>query len=462
MGQPQDDLRKNGDAQQQGQEHHQKQPTLANHLANRYTGQRFGHEQQHAKGRMDQANHHVEHHQHPKVHQVHPQQLGGWQQHGHKHQQQHRHIQKTTQDQKQGIDHEQKLQAAQLQSIDPLRHALGHAFSGEGVIQHERTSQNNGDHRAGTGGLQNHRPKSSPTQRLEHPGRQHQRVQCRHRRRFSRGECARVNATEQHDGHGQGQGTACNDLRPHGARHGVFAGHVAPVGDEVHHGHHQQSHAQAGQQATQKQSPHRSARDQGVNHHGNGRRNDGAQGGAGHHHGTGKATRVPGLGQHLADGHQAWACRIGNGTATHPRKHHADQNVHLRQTTAHAADQHAAKIKNALAHRACVHQVGGKHKHGHCQQHIAVVQTVAHLLGHQPQVLPLDPQVSHPRHQHRKPNGHAQQHAHDHHAAHGHEGGAHGAGALSSRLWPRKAWVIAHKLRITKASINRTNGINTH
>ena len=46
---------------------------LTHHFANRNAGERLGDKQQHAKGWVDEADHHVQHHQYAKVHQVHAQ-----------------------------------------------------------------------------------------------------------------------------------------------------------------------------------------------------------------------------------------------------------------------------------------------------------------------------------------------------------------------------------------------------
>jgi hypothetical protein len=148
-GQPQHDLwEKRGHGDQQQQQHDEEGPALFHHLANRNAGQRLGHKQQHAKGRVNQPNHHVQHHQHAKVHQVDAQQFGRGQQHGHKHQQQHRHIQKAAQHQKHHIHQQQKLDGGQVHAVHPQRHGLRHAFGGEGVVEHEGARQNHGDDRA--------------------------------------------------------------------------------------------------------------------------------------------------------------------------------------------------------------------------------------------------------------------------------------------------------------------------
>ena len=266
---------------------------------------------------MNQADHHVEHHQHAEVHQIHTQQLGRRQQHGHKHQQQNRHIQKAAQHQKHHVDQQQKLELRQLHAVDPLRHGLRHAFCGEGVVQNERAGQNHGDHRTAPGGLEYHAPESAPGQRAVNHGRQHQGMERGHCSCFSGRESAGVNSAQQHDGHGQRQGTAENDVGPVFERNFFFTRHIAFNGNEMHDHHHQQGHQNARHHATQKQRTHRRAGDQRVDDHRNGGRNDGAQRGTGHHHGGGKSARVLGLFQHLAYRHQTGASSVCNSAAAH-------------------------------------------------------------------------------------------------------------------------------------------------
>ena len=112
----------------------------------------------------------------------------------------------------------------------------------------------------------------------------------------------------------------------------------------------------------QEQRPYRRARHQRIDDHGNGRWNYRPKCGAGNHHSPREATCVARLFQHLFDRDQTRPCRIGNGAATHTRKNHADQNIHLGQTTPHSSDQNAAEVKNPLADRPRVHDVGREHK----------------------------------------------------------------------------------------------------
>jgi hypothetical protein len=198
-----------------------------------------------------------------------------------------------------------------------------------------------------------------------------------------------------HDRHGQRQCAAKQDARPLPAaeparRAACCAGRAMTCTTAIiSSGHHHAWH-----HARQKQGADRRARDQRINDHRDRGRDHGPQRGAdATTTARSEAAAVFGFAQHLANGHQAGAGGIGDRAAAHAREDDADQNVHLRQAAAHAADQDAAEIKDAFADRPRVHDVGGKHEQRHRQQHVAVVQAIAHLLGHESQILTLDQQV---------------------------------------------------------------------
>ena len=149
--------------------------------------------------------------------------------------------------------------------------------------------------------------------------------------------------------------------------------------------------------------------------------------------------------------------QIGNGTATHAREDHTDQNVHLGQATAHATHQHPAEVKNAVTDRACIHDVGGKHKKRHRQQHVAVVEAVADLLHRQTQILALHQQVTNPCGQHRKPDGHPHQHARHQNAGKNKKCKSHRRSSVSRPL-PRMASHTFQALRSTSEMSKRTKG----
>ena len=282
-------------------------------------------------------------------------------------------------------------------------------------------------------------------------------MECGHGGGFGRGEGAGVDAAQEHDGHRQRQGTTEQDAGPFRQRYLFFTRHVAFGGDDVHHPHHQERHQETRHHTTEEQGPHRRTRNQGIDDHRDRRRNDGPERGTGHHHSTGKTARVFRLLQHLANSDQAWASGVGNGAATHAREDHTDQNVHLGQATAHAAHQHAAEVKNAVTDRACIHDVGGKHKQRHGQQHIAVVQAVADLLHRQAQVLALHQQVTNPCGQHRKPDGHPHQHARHQNAGKNKKCKSHRRNSVSRPL-PRMASHTFQALRSTSEMSKRTKG----
>ena len=360
------------------------------------------------------------------MHQVDAEQLDGGQQHRNKDQQQHRDVQEAAQHQKHQVDQQQEPDLRQLHAVDPLRHRLRNALGGEGIVEDERARQDDGDDGAGAGRFHHHAPEASPAQRTKYDRGQHQRVQCGDGGRFGGRENARVDAAEQHDRHGQRKRAAKDQAGPLGARHRFVARHVAPHGDGVDHQHHQRSHQEARNHAAQKQRADRRARNHGVDHHRYGRRDDRPQRRAGHHHRAGKATRVLGLLEHLANRHQAGTGSVGDRAAAHAREDHADQDVDLCQSAAHAADQDAAEIKQAFAHGTGVHDVGRKNEQRDGQQHIAVVQAVAYLFGDQSHVLPLDQQVGDAAGEHGEADRHAQQHAGDEHTNEHQDGRAHG------------------------------------
>ena len=316
---------------------------------------------------MHQADHHVQHHQHAKVHQVHAQQTRRRQQHGHEHQQQHRNVEKAAQHQEQQVHQQQELHLVQLPGRHPGRHGLGHGLGGEGVVEHEGAGQHQGDDGAGAGRFQHHGPEAAPAERPVHHRCQQQRVQRRHRRRLRRGEDARVDAAQQHCRHGQRQRTAVEDAGPFAPRHRRGARHLAAPGDDPHHAHHQRGHEKARNHPAQEQRPDRSPGHQGVDHHRNAGRDDGPQGRAGHHHRAGKAAWVLRVLEHLADGHQPRAGSVGDGAAAHAGEDDADQDVDVRQPAAQAPDQDAAEVENARAHGAGIHEVGGEDEHRHGQ-----------------------------------------------------------------------------------------------
>ena len=72
-------------------------------------------------------------------------------------------------------------------------------------------------------------------------------------------EGARIDASQQHDGHGQRQCAAEYQACPLRAGHGLIPRHVAFDGDDMHHHHHQRSHQESGHNTTQKQGAHRGA-----------------------------------------------------------------------------------------------------------------------------------------------------------------------------------------------------------
>src|SRR5207247_8835234 len=68
--------------------------------------------------------------------------------------------------------------------------------------------------------------------------------------------------------------------------------HVAFDGNEMHHPHHQKRHQKAWHHTAQKKRTNRSTRHQGVNHHGNGGRDDGTQCGRSEEHTSELQSRV--------------------------------------------------------------------------------------------------------------------------------------------------------------------------
>ena len=159
------------------------------------------------------------------------------------------------------------------------------------------------------------------------------------------------------------------------------------MGNDGVHGHQQGRHQQARNDAAEKEIANRRIGDEGIEHQGNGWRNDWADGGRGCHNGAGIARRIVAGLEHHPDRNLAHARGIGHGGARHAGKDQADQNIHLRHAALEAADNGLAEFEKPVADGADVHDVGRGDEQRHGQQDEAVIDALYELLRGERQVL---------------------------------------------------------------------------
>ena len=185
-----------------------------------------------------------------------------------------------------------------------------------------------------------------------------------------------------------------------------------------------------GNKAAQEQVADRGVGDERVHHHRDGRRDDWTDRRGCRSDRSGIAGRIPVILAHHLDDDLAEADRVGDGGAGHAREDHVGDHVDVAKSAAEAPDEREAEFQQPFRDRPRVHDVGGGDEQRDGEQQEAVEETLDHLLGGEPEILPLEHEIDDRGHDH----GERNRRAHAGHPKQGdkapEEGGAH---RLSSR-----------------------------
>ena len=156
-------------------------------------------------------------------------------------------------------------------------------------------------------------------------------------------------------------------------------GHAFLLGHEIADDHLCQAAQDTGDNAAEEQLTGGNAADTGNDHHGDGRRNDDADGGGNGGNGNGKVLGVA-LADHFRHEHAGNTSGIGNSGTGDARKDHAGKHVHVSQTAVDVADDGVAEVHQALGNTALGHGEAGKGVQGNSQQ-CKAVHALKHALG---------------------------------------------------------------------------------
>ena len=327
------------------------------------------------------------------MHQVDAQRLGRDHEQRHDHQDDGRRIQDAAQQQQQHVDAEHEGHRRDVHAHHLRGQQVGNVLGRNDVVQDQRAA----DHQAHRGRRLD-AVEHDGAQRLDRQGsveerRQHQGIGRGHRGGLGRRGRAAIDAVEQDHRHQERREGAHGQAGDLADRHHLVGGESPLVRDIGIHRHQYHAHQQSRHDAAQEQITDRGVRHQRVQHHRDRRRDDRADG-RGRRGDRGRITAriAVALGHHLDDD-LADTGSVGHGRARHAGEDQARDDVDMAQPALEAAHHANAETQQPLADGAGIHDVGRDDEQRHCQQHEAVVQAIADLLGRDAQILALDGQV---------------------------------------------------------------------
>ena len=153
------------------------------------------------------------------------------------------------------------------------------------------------------------------------------------------------------------------------------------------------AHQNAGDHACHEQLTNGDTGDGAVQHHQDGRRNDGTDGCGCRSYGSGVVAVETGF-VHGADQHAADGSNVGRGGAGNACKQHGCQNVDVCQTAGDKADQLVCKADDALGNAAGIHDLACKDEQRNCHQGKGVTAS-KDALGEDDQILTVQGQIQH-------------------------------------------------------------------
>ena len=156
--------------------------------------------------------------------------------------------------------------------------------------------------------------------------------------------------------------------------------HPLLLGEEVGDDHLGQTDQNTGSEAAQEHLTGGDAADTGDDHHGDGGRDDDADGGGHTGDGDGQLLGVA-LADHLRHEHAGDAGGVGHGRAGDAGKDHGREHVHVSQATVDVTHDGVAEVHEALGNTAFGHGVASEGVEGDSQKSPAV-HALKHPLGH--------------------------------------------------------------------------------
>ena len=243
-----------------------------------------------------------------------------------------------------------------------------------GAHRQEAIDLGRGDDQHDGRGIDHRRPAEVP----EHlPGEgaigetEDQRVQCCDPRGFGHCEDTRDNPPDEDQRCQEGRSGLAN--RAAEARPGCPLPHgkVAPLRDDVHHSHEAEADEDTGQDAGDKQLPGGHSRQDGEDHQGEARGDDGPDGGCRTEQPEREPVRVAGLLHGLVtDGAEARGVRRGH--PAHPRHDHVGNHAYVRQTALEPPHELVREAEQAGREPRFVHDSRPHDEQGHAEQNKAI------------------------------------------------------------------------------------------
>ena len=161
--------------------------------------------------------------------------------------------------------------------------------------------------------------------------------------------------------------------------------------DQTHLG---EAHDQTGNDAAEEEKADRRIGYDGVDDHGDRRRNDRPDGRRRGRNGRGKTRRDATLLDHHLRNELAGTGGIRDRGAGHSGEDDADENVHLGKSAAKAPDERLAEFEKAIGDTAGIHDVGSENEERHRKQHERIVEPVENLLAEEAHVATGNEQVA--------------------------------------------------------------------
>src|SRR6185312_8090243 len=160
----QDDLGEQDHQDQRNDEHADKWPNLADDGAERDAGDAIDHEQHHAVGRRDQANHAIHHRDNAEIDQVDPQGPAARDEQRQHHQDDRRGVEQAAQKQQDEIDDDEEGERVEVEAFEVGGHVGGDVLGRHDVVENQRATDDDADRGGLTGARGQHVIEATPAQ----------------------------------------------------------------------------------------------------------------------------------------------------------------------------------------------------------------------------------------------------------------------------------------------------------